>query len=38
LLYARSEYAKKVFVFTRRNGQETLLALNAATGKLVWQM
>ena len=27
----------KVYVFARRNGQETLLALNAATGKLAWQ-
>jgi outer membrane protein assembly factor BamB len=27
----------KVYAFTRRNTQETLLALNAATGKLVWQ-
>lgn len=27
----------KVYAFTRRNGQETLLALNAATGKIVWQ-
>jgi outer membrane protein assembly factor BamB len=26
-----------VYAFTRRNGQETLLALNAATGKIVWQ-
>jgi hypothetical protein len=27
----------KVYVFTRRNGNETLLALNAANGKIVWQ-
>jgi hypothetical protein len=27
----------KVYVFTRRNGSETLLALNAANGKIVWQ-
>jgi outer membrane protein assembly factor BamB len=28
----------KVYAFTRRNGQETLLALNTATGKIVWQI
>lgn len=27
----------QVYVFTRRNGQESLLALNVTTGKLVWQ-
>jgi outer membrane protein assembly factor BamB len=27
----------KVYVFTRRNGNETLLALNTANGKIVWQ-
>jgi outer membrane protein assembly factor BamB len=27
----------KVYVFARRNGNETLLALNAANGKIVWQ-
>jgi hypothetical protein len=27
----------KVYVFTRRNGNETLQALNAANGKIVWQ-
>lgn len=27
----------KVYVFTRRNGNETLLTLNAANGKIIWQ-
>src|SRR5262245_65898393 len=28
---------KTVYAFTRRDDRETLIALNAATGKLVWQ-
>jgi len=28
---------KTVYAFTRRDGNETLMALNAATGKLVWR-
>ncbi|HEX9004670.1 MAG TPA: PQQ-binding-like beta-propeller repeat protein [Blastocatellia bacterium] len=27
----------RVYVFTRRTGNETLLALNAANGKIIWQ-